>query len=139
MAETITPAQGQAILAENFAPWVQALKLSVLACAEGEAQLRLPFDAALVRVGGTLCGQALMSAADTAMVIAISSALGGFKPMATVSQNISFMRPIAGRDVLITARVLKPGRTLVFGEIEMRAEGEERLAVHATTTYALAP
>jgi acyl-coenzyme A thioesterase PaaI-like protein len=40
--------------------------------------------------------------------------------------------------VIITARVLKPGRTLVFGEIGMRAEGEERLAVHATTTYALA-
>ena len=40
--------------------------------------------------------------------------------------------------MIITARVLKPGRTLVFGEIEMRADGEERLAVHATTTYALA-
>jgi uncharacterized protein (TIGR00369 family) len=139
MAETISAAQGQAILAENFAPWVQALKLEVLSCTEGVAELRLPFDASLVRVGGTICGQALMSAADTAMVIAISASLGGFKPMATVSQSISFMRPVAGRDVLVTARVLKPGKTLVFGEIEMRAAGEERLAVHATTTYALAP
>ena len=134
----MTPEQGQAVLAENFAPWVQALGLSVSACDEGSATLRLPFDASLVRVGGTLCGQALMSAADTAMVIAISSALGGFRPMATVSQNISFMRPVTAKDVIITARVLKPGKTLVFGEIEMRAEGEERLAVHATTTYALA-
>lgn len=139
MPEAISAAQGQAILAENFAPWVLALRLEVLSCAEGVAELRLPFDAALVRVGGTICGQALMSAADTAMVIAISASLGGFKPMATVSQNISFMRPIAGKDVRVTARVLKPGKTLVFGEIEMRAEGEERLAVHATTTYALAP
>jgi uncharacterized protein (TIGR00369 family) len=139
MPETISAAQGRAILAENFAPWVQALRLEVLSCAEGVAELRLPFDASLVRVGGTICGQALMSAADTAMVIAISASLGGFKPMATVSQNISFMRPVWGKDVLVTARVLKPGRTLVFGEIGMRAAGEERLAVHATTTYALAP
>jgi len=134
----MTPEQGQEILAANFAPWVQALGLVVTDCDATGAQLRLPFSESLVRVGGTLCGQALMSAADTAMVIAISASLGGFKPMATVGQNISFMRAIAQRDVIITARVLKPGRTLVFGEIEMRADGEERLAVHATTTYALA-
>jgi len=134
----MTPLEGQEILAANFAPWVQALGLLVTHCDESSAQLRLPFSEALVRVGGTLCGQALMSAADTAMVIAISASLGGFKPMATVGQNISFMRAMAKCDVLITARVLKPGRTLVFGEIEMRAAGEERLAVHATTTYALA-
>lgn len=128
----------QSILDDNFAPWVKALNLVVTACDAQSATLRLPFDAGLVRIGGTLCGQALMSAADTAMVIAISSALGGFKPMATVSQNTSFMRAISQADVIIVARVLKPGRTLVFGEVEMRAAGDERLAVHVTTTYALA-
>ena len=134
----MTPAEGQAILTDNFAPWVQALNLRVTACDAASATLLMPFDERLLRVGGILCGQALMSAADTAMVTAISSALGGFKLMATVSQNVSFMRPVAKADVLITARVLKPGKTLVFGEVEMRAEGDERLALHATTTYALA-
>jgi uncharacterized protein (TIGR00369 family) len=128
----------QEILRLNFAPWVCALGLVVVRCEGGEARLRLPFSDSLVRVGGTICGQALMSAADTAMVIAISSALGGFKPMATVSQNTSFMRPIAGSGVEIIARVLKPGRTLVFGEVELRAEGDSRIAAHVTTTYALA-
>ena len=82
----MSPQEGQAILQDNFAPWVQALRLAVTAVDGASATLRLPFDESLVRVGGTLCGQALMSAADTAMVIAISSALGGFRPMATVSQ-----------------------------------------------------
>ena len=138
----MTPAEGDAIIAQNFAPWVQALNLRVAACDAASATLILPFDASLVRVGGILCGQALMSAADTAMVIAISSALGGAKPMATASQNISFMRPVAGaagKDVEIVARVLKLGKSLVFGEVEMRAAGDARLAVHATTTYALMP
>lgn len=134
----MTAEEGQAILAANFAPWVLALGLEVTACGNGEARLLLPRSDALARVGGTVCGQALMSAADTAMVIAISSALGGFKPMATVSQTTSFMRAIANADVEIVARVLKPGRSLVFGEIEMRAAGDERLAAHVTTTYALA-
>jgi hypothetical protein len=48
-----------------------------------------------------------MTAADTAMVIALSAALGGFRPMATVGQTITFMRPISGADVLVTARVLR--------------------------------
>jgi uncharacterized protein (TIGR00369 family) len=134
----MTVDEGQGILADNFAPWVLALGLKVAACDSGEARLSMPFSPTLVRVGGTICGQALMAAADTAMVIAISSALGGFRPMATVSQNTSFMRAISGVDVEILARVLKPGRSLVFGEIEMRAAGDERLSAHVTTTYALA-
>lgn len=134
----MTAEEGQAILEAHFAPWVLALRLTVTACEGGEARLTMPASADLARVGGTICGQALMAAADTAMVIAISSALGGFKPMATVSQNTSFMRAIANADVELVARVLKPGRSLVFGEVELRAAGDERLAAHVTTTYALA-
>jgi len=37
----ITAAQGQEILAANFAPWVQALNLQVLACAFGIWQPRM--------------------------------------------------------------------------------------------------
>ena len=134
----ITTQAAQAILADNFAPWVQALGLKVSACTDTEATLLLPYADGLVRVGGTICGQALMSAADTAMAIAISSALGGFKPMATVNQTVNFMRPISKTDVVVTARILKPGRTLVFGEVAIAAAGDQRICVHATLTYALA-
>src|SRR5690606_2575913 len=103
-------------LAELFAPWVQALGLRPLRVAGGEAELLLPFDAKLCREGGTICGQALMAAADTAMVVAIAGQLGGFRPMTTVGQTISFMRPVSAGDVRLLARVLKPGRTLTFGE-----------------------
>lgn len=123
-------------LRDLFAPWVQALNLQVQSVAPGEAVLRLPFDPSLCREGGTICGQALMAAADTAMVLAIASQLGGFRPMTTVSLNTSFMRAVAGGDVTVTARVLKPGRTLTFGEIEM-AGGDGKLAAHVTTTYAM--
>jgi uncharacterized protein (TIGR00369 family) len=133
----VTPAAAQAILAENFAPWVQALGLTVETVAADAAILRLPFDPRLVRIGGTVCGQALMTAADTAMVVACSAALGGFRPMATVGQTISFLRPVANDDVLVEARVLRLGRTLAFGEVALRAAGSGALAAHATTTYAL--
>ena len=126
----------QAMLAELFAPWVQDLGLRVSAVGVGEVTLLLPFDARLARVGGTVCGQAMMAAADTAMVLAVSSQLGGFRPMTTVSLTQSFMRPVSGTDLTVRARVLKPGRTLMFGEVEL-AGPDGKLAAHATTTYAL--
>lgn len=127
----------QRMLDELFAPWVQALGLRVEAIGGGEATLRLPFSPSLSRVGGTVCGQAMMAAADTAMVFAISSQLGEFRPMTTVTLTTSFMRPVSGSDLRVVARVLKPGRSLVFGEVEMSAVADGRLAAHATTTYAL--
>lgn len=127
----------QQILEENFATWVQELRLRVESVAADRAVLRLPFSDRLVRTGGTICGQALMSAADTAMVIALAGAFGGFKPVTTVSQNVTFMRPISGKDTLVEARIIRLGRKLAFGEILLRAEGDDRPAAHATTTCAI--
>ena len=53
------------------------------------------------------------------------------------SQATSFMRAVADADVRIVARVLEPGRTLAFGEVELRSAGDDRLAAHVTTTYAM--
>ncbi|MEZ5657921.1 MAG: PaaI family thioesterase [Burkholderiaceae bacterium] len=123
-------------LASLFAPWVQALGLKVESIEPGVASVRLPFDPSLCRSGGTICGQALMSAADTAMVFAIGSLFGEFRPTTTVSLNTSFLRPVAEGDVMIVARVIKPGRTLMFGEIAMTG-ADGKLAAQASTTYAM--
>ena len=49
-----------------------------------------------------------------------------------------FLRPVPGDTpaVQVIARLLKPGRNLMFGEIECRLP-HGALAMHATTTYAL--
>jgi uncharacterized protein (TIGR00369 family) len=128
----------QQAITEIFAPWVQRLDLRVLAARPGEIELALPVGAEHVHAGGVMCGQTLMSAADTAMVLAIMTQLGGFKPMTTVQLQTSFMRPIAAGtdDAKVVARVLRMGKNLVFGEIEI-SDATARLAAHATTTYAL--
>jgi uncharacterized protein (TIGR00369 family) len=77
-----------------------------------------------------------MAAADTAMVLAVSSALGAFRPMTTVSMNTSFVRPVSAGDVRVTARVRRCGKNLVYGEIEL-ADRDDKLVAHATTTYTL--
>jgi uncharacterized protein (TIGR00369 family) len=128
----------QAALTEVFAPWVQQLELRVLEARVGEVVFALPVLPRHVHAGGVMCGQTMMAAADTAMVLAVITHLGGFKPMTTVQLQTSFLRPIAGgsADARLTARVLRMGKSIVFGEIEI-ADAAGRLAAHATTTYAL--
>ncbi|MET9336409.1 PaaI family thioesterase [Nonomuraea sp. NPDC003804] len=133
----MTPEEGDAILKDNFAPWVLDLGLSVEEVGQSHALLRLPWSDRLARQGGGISGQALMAAADTATVIAISSARGGFVPMTTVQQSTTFQRPVTGADVLIEARVTKLGRTLAFADITLSAEGGPGPAARASTVYAL--
>ena len=128
----------QDALSRVFAPWVQALDLRIVEAHAGEITLNLPVAPLHVHIGGVLCGQTMMAAADTAMVLAVMTRTGAFKPMTTVQLQASFLRPVAGDSghARVVARVLRLGRNLVFGEVELfNAKGE--LAAHATSTCAL--
>jgi uncharacterized protein (TIGR00369 family) len=128
----------QSLLETLFAPWVRDLGLEVHSMLEDGVRLRLPVRAQQVHVGGVLCGQAMMAAADTALVIAASRVLGGFRPLTTVQQQTSFLRPVpAGTQALdVDARILKSGRSLLFGEARI-ALPDGKLAAHVTSTSAL--
>ena len=127
----------QAALAEYFAPWVQQLGLQVERVGDESVVLRLPQNAELSRVGGMLCGQAMMAAADTAMVLALIRQFGEFRPCTTVQMNTSFLKPLSGQDALVEARVLRAGKSLAFGEIDVRGADDGKSVCRASTTYAL--
>jgi uncharacterized protein (TIGR00369 family) len=136
MSNLSVPA-ANAILADNFAPWVLASGIMVDAIAADTATLRIPFSEQLCRVGGILCGQALLTGADTAMVIALSAASGGFKPCTTVDLTINYMRPITKADALLEAKVMRLGKTLAFCTCEVREAGGTKPAAFSTGTYAI--
>ncbi len=127
----------QGALLEYFAPWVQDLGLQVHGVDHQSVILRLPQSPQLARVGGMVCGQAMMAAADTAMVLALINHFGEFKPCTTVQMNTSFLRPLSNQDALIEARVLRAGKSLAFGEIDIRGADDGKSVGRATTTYAL--
>lgn len=126
-----------AALADLLAPWVQALGLRVESTADDSVTLRLPHSAQLTRVGGMVCGQAMMAAADTAMVLALIHHFGEFRPCTTVQLNTSFLKPLSGQDALVQAHVLRVGKSLAFGEIDIRGADDGRSVSRASTTYAL--
>ncbi len=127
------------VLSQMFAPWVLDLGLSVDAVGAEGAVLRLPFSDRICRVGGMVCGQAMVSAADTAMVIAISSALGGFLPIGTVDMTVNYMRPASSTDLLINAKVMRLGKTMCFCNAMLTTADTGKDCAHVVGTYALPP
>ena len=137
-----TPLPDLSVLRETLrtvvAPWVAELELQLDEARLGEVVLTLPVTPKHVHGGGVLCGQTMMAAADTAMILAVCTHLGGFRPMTTVQLQTSFLRAVRGDagQARVLARVLRMGRKLVFGEVLISDPAGE-LAAHATTTYAL--
>ena len=130
------PAAANAIFDRVLAPWVKELGLVVVEVTPEQTTLRLPESSRFVHGGGVVCGQTLMAAADTAMVVAFSAALGGFRPMTTVNMNTTFLRPIRTGDIRVVARVVRSGKTLLYGDVDI-VSADGKVAAHATTTYAL--
>ncbi|MDQ6629377.1 MAG: PaaI family thioesterase [Pseudomonadota bacterium] len=128
----------QASLEAIAAAYVRRLQLRVDSADDDALRLTMPVTPELVHAGGVLCGQAILAVADTAMLLAMISKLGGFKPMTTVQLQASFLRPVAGdaASVTVIARILRLGKTLSYGEAEFRTV-DGKLAAHATSTYAL--
>ncbi len=131
-----------ATLQETFdrlgAEYVKRLDLRIESVGPDGVTLALPVAPELVHGGGVLCGQAILAAADTAMLLAMIAVLGEFRPMTTVQLQASFVRPVP-RDtanVSVVARVLRLGKTLSYGDVDFRT-ADGKLAAHATTTYAL--
>jgi uncharacterized protein (TIGR00369 family) len=136
-ATALTLEEANRILGEMGAPCVRDLGLSVEAVTGNKVRLRMRNTPHVRHGGGVVCGQSLMSLADTAMVIALSAAMGRFLPMTTVTQTTHFLRSIRDGDVVAECRILRMGRNLAFGDVMIYAEGGIDPAVQVTSTYAL--
>lgn len=135
----LTRDQAEAILAENFAPWVRALDMRIDRIGDDDAVITVPFADSLVRQGGIVSGQAMMCLADTAMVFALLARAGGFTPCTSVDIHSAFMRPIANADMVCHAKVIRAGRTMAFLTAQVAAGEGGPLCFQATGTYALLP
>lgn len=122
-------------LQDYFADWVLALSPQVIACADGRVVLDIPITPAIARVGGMVCGQALGALADTAMVLAASSQMGGFRPIATTNLETRFLSAGKGDTIRCEARVIRAGRALIFAEATLSAQPADKAVAAASATY----
>ncbi len=123
--------------AEGGPPFVQQLAPRITHASEGRVVFDVDVTDHVVHSGGVMCGQAIMACMDTGMVFAMASLRDGeIVPFTTVSLTTNFERgvPADAGTVTFEARVTKPGRSVVFGEIDLLLP-DGRRAAGATTTY----
>ena len=132
-------------IAEHYAaggpPMMHQLGLRIVAAHPGRVRFEVDVTDHVTHSGGVLCGQAIMACMDTGMVFAMASLTGGeMLPFTTVSLNTVFERGIPADCGTATfeATIVKPGRSLVFGEIGAFLPDGRRAAT-ATTTYMWLP
>ena len=98
---------------------------------------RVPFQAKLVRPGGTLSGPTIMALADAAMYAVVLGRLGRVEMAVTSNLNINFLAKPAPVDLIAEARILRLSRRQAVCEVSLYSEGGDGLVAHVTGTYAL--
>lgn len=99
---------------------------------------RVPFQAKLVRPGGTLSGPTIMALGDAAMYAVVLGRLGRVEMAVTSNLNINFLVKPKPVDLLAEARILRLSRRQAVCEVSLYSTGnEEELVAHVTGTYAL--
>ena len=127
--------------AEGGAGFMHDLGLTIVHAEPGRVRFTLGVTDHIVHGGGILCGQTILACMDTGMVFVMMSlneaADGAFS---TVQLQTSFERAVPGDvgEVTFEAWATKPGRSLVFGQVDLLLP-DGRRAASATTTYMWLP
>ena len=128
--------EAQAFLANAFAPWVQALDLTVEEITpEGRAVLSMPITDDIARMGGLICAQSLAPLADTAKDLSTAAHFGAPRDVATTNLDTQFLSAGRGARISCTARITRAGRSLIFAQADLIALPDGRPVASASATF----
>jgi acyl-CoA thioesterase len=121
----------------SCAPFERFLNMKIVQAEDGRAVLTMPFTLDLAQGAGLMHGGALVSLADTAVVMAIKSIIPPLSHFATIQLESKFIAPVKQGVVTARARVVdREGRTLK-GQAEVYDE-DERVVMEFSSTFKVA-
>ncbi|HEU5478388.1 MAG TPA: PaaI family thioesterase [Candidatus Tumulicola sp.] len=114
--------------------FVLLLDLKLEKVERGMAVMRMPFRQEITNLSGGVHGGAIVSLCDTAFYVALASIYGREQDTTTVALQCNFLAPARPpHDLVAEARVLKAGRRVVYGEVNVRSG--DKLVAHATLNF----
>ncbi len=120
-------------------PLVEMLGFVAERLDQGECVVRALYKEDFLRPGGTVSGPIMMALADYAMWGAIMNRTERVQMAVTSNLNINFLiRPEPG-DIVAVAKVIKLGKRLAVGTVELFGNANNDLVAHVTCTYSLPP
>jgi uncharacterized protein (TIGR00369 family) len=111
--------------------------LSIEKASQQGARVRQTYNDQMIRPGGTISGPTMMALADFAMYAAVLAAIGAVPLAVTINLNINFLRKPGQRDLIAEARLLKLGKSLAVGEVNIFSDGQSEPVAHVTSTYSI--
>jgi|SRR6476620_9062212 uncharacterized protein (TIGR00369 family) len=123
------------------AQFVQSLGIELNSWGEGWCETRVKVLPAHRQQHGFIHAGVLMTLADHTCGGAAASTMAEGRDVITVETKISFLRPATGSDLICRAMVLRSGKSLVFTESEVMANGERGrvMVAKASSTLAVMP
>lgn len=92
-----------------------------------------------LRPGGTVSGPSMFALADVTFYIATLAMIGPKDLTVTTSCNINFMRKPDATDLWAKGRILKLGRSLSVGDVDIFSKSSDKPVAHASVTYSIPP
>jgi len=110
----------------------------------GYARIALQLQEHHMNPGGVMHGGVVTALLDEALATAVAAARGPeanrAQPHTSIEMNASFLRAArAGDAVVVEGRLLRQGRSVIFGEAEARKRGDDRLVSKARFTFLVPP
>jgi uncharacterized protein (TIGR00369 family) len=131
-------AELEKFLADEFPQVFKGGDFSIESADGTTCRLRQRYSDRMLRPGGTISGPTLMALADCAMYVVLLSAIGPIGLAVTTNLNINFLRRgLPGQDVLAAARLLKLGKRLAVGEVNLLSGTSPDPIAHVTSTYSI--
>lgn len=121
----------------DCAPFERLLNLNIVEAADGRAVLNMPFLYEYAQGAGLMHGGALVTLADTAVVMAIKSLLPPGTHFATIRMANEFLYPVTQGVVTAEARVSRREGRIIEGSAVVR-NGDGREVMRFSSEFKLA-
>ena len=121
----------------SCAPFERLLSMEIVEAASGRALLRMPFLINYAQGAGLMHGGALVSLADTAVVMAIKSLIAPESHFATIEMDAKFLLPVKQGVVTAKATVTRGEGRLFNGDATVYDE-EGRAVMTFRSTFKIA-
>jgi acyl-CoA thioesterase len=111
------------------APFEQMLGMEIIKAEAGEAILKMPFVKSLAQGAGLMHGGAMVSLADTAVVMAIKSVVAPGTHFATISMENRFFHPVKQGILEAKARVTDREGSKIMGSCDIFDDEDRKVMI----------
>ena len=114
-------------------------RYKVIEISENGSLVEMKVQNSDLRPGGTVSGPSMFSLADISFYVAVLSMIRNEALAVTTNCSINFLRKPNPTVLFGRAKILKKGKNLIVGDVEILNDDKSLIVAHALMTYSCPP